>query len=59
MQVGGARVADWHGNIIVNTGDATSQDVHDLVRLVKKSLRERKGVALACEIIFVGSFFVD
>ena len=59
LQVGGARVADWHGNIIVNTGDATAQDVHDLVRLVQKIVRERKGVALACEIIFVGAFFVD
>lgn len=59
LQVGGARVADWHGNIIVNTGDATAQDVHDLVRLVQKIVRERKGIALVCEIIFVGAFFVD
>ncbi len=59
LQVGGARVADWHGNIIVNTGDATAQDVHDLVRLVQKIVGERKGIMLTCEIIFVGTFFQD
>lgn len=57
LQVGGARVADWHGNFIVNTGDATAQDVYDLTHLVQKIVREKTGVLLETEIIFAGAFF--
>ena len=59
VQIGGARVADWHGNIIVNAGGATAQDVYDLVRLVQKVVKEQKGILLDCEILFVGAFFSD
>lgn len=58
LQIGGAQVAPWHGNFIVNTGDASAQDIFDLVQLVRKIVREKKGILLECEIIFVGMFFV-
>ena len=58
LQIGGAQVAPWHGNFIVNTGDASAQDIFDLVQLVRKIVQEKKGILLECEIIFVGMFFV-
>ena len=59
LQIGGAQVAPWHGNFMVNVGDATAQDIFDLVQLVKKIVAEKTGVQLECEIIFVGAFFLD
>lgn len=50
--VGGAQVAPFHGNIIINTGAATASDIKDLVELVKREVREKKGFELEEEIIF-------
>ena len=58
LQIGGARVADWHGNFIVNAGDAQAQDIFDLVQLIKKTVEEKKKILLECEIIFLGKFYL-
>ncbi|MBQ0003960.1 MAG: UDP-N-acetylmuramate dehydrogenase [Treponema sp.] len=50
--VGGAQVAPFHGNIIINTGAASASDIKALVELVKKEVREKKGFELEEEIIF-------
>lgn len=50
--VGGAQVAPFHGNIIINTGAATASDIKALVELVKREVREKKGFELEEEIIF-------
>lgn len=52
LQVGGARVADWHGNFIINTGNATASDIKALVAQIKSVVKEKKGISLDCEIIF-------
>lgn len=51
LRVGGASISTVHGNFIVNQGDATPQDVLDLIELVKQKVKERSGVALAEEVI--------
>ena len=51
--VGGAQVAPWHGNFIINTGNATADDIKSLVALIQKKVRERTGFYLEPEIIFV------
>lgn len=56
LSVGGARVAQWHGNIIINEGSATALDIAELVSLVKKRVLERYKFELDCEIIFIGDF---
>ncbi len=56
LQVGGARVADWHGNIIVNTGTATAQDVRTLTEMIQERVYAYTGLKLECEIIFVGEW---
>lgn len=53
LQVGGAMVSEKHGNFIVNTGDATSQDVLHLVDQLRQKVRENAGVDLEPEVHFV------
>ena len=53
--VGGAQIAPWHGNFIINPEQkATAQDIKMLSDEVKKIVRKKTGVSLESEIIFVG-----
>lgn len=52
---GGAQVAPWHGNFIVNTGAATAADIRRLVSRVAREVYEQTGFRLECEIIFCGA----
>lgn len=53
-RVGGALVSPVHANFIVNTGDATASDIIALMRLVRASVRDRKGVELEPEALLFG-----
>ncbi|HAV14679.1 MAG TPA: UDP-N-acetylenolpyruvoylglucosamine reductase [Opitutae bacterium] len=54
MSVGAAEVSDVHGNFIVNTGGATSEDVIELVRRVRAAVYEQSGYILEPEVLLVG-----
>ena len=51
--VGGAQIAPWHGNFIINKEKATAQDIKTLVENTKKAVAEKTGFNLECEILFV------
>jgi UDP-N-acetylmuramate dehydrogenase len=51
--VGGAQVSPKHAGFIVNTGEATSQDVKDLIELIQKTVKDKTGYNLEREIIFL------
>lgn len=53
MKIGDAQIAPWHGNFIVNTGNATSQNIKELVEYIKADVYEKTGFNLECEIIFI------
>lgn len=53
---GGAKVSDTHGNFIVNEGGATAADIRALVERCKRVVRDRFGVALREEIVYLGEF---
>jgi UDP-N-acetylmuramate dehydrogenase len=53
---GGAMIAPWHGNFIVNAGGATADDVKRLVTLAEERALQTLGVRLEREVIFVGDF---
>ena len=53
FSVGGAQIAPWHGNFIINRGNAKAKDIKDLVELVQKKVFENTGFLLEPEIIFV------
>ncbi|MDE5581758.1 MAG: UDP-N-acetylmuramate dehydrogenase [Treponemataceae bacterium] len=52
-QIGGAQIAPFHANIIINTGGAKCSDVRALVELIKREAKSRFGFDLEEEIIFV------
>ena len=53
-KIGGAMISPKHANYIVNTGDATAEDVLRLMEMVKEKVREAKGIELEPEIKVVG-----
>jgi UDP-N-acetylmuramate dehydrogenase len=54
--VGGARVSPTHGNFIVNDGAATAAQIRELIERCKRAVRERFGVALREEIVYLGDW---
>ena len=53
MAVGGAVVSEKHANFIINTGEARSRDVLELIERVRERVHKATGVALALEIAVV------
>lgn len=53
--VGGAQISDKHANFILNKGNATAQDILDLIQIAKDTVKSQFGVTLECEVIIVGS----
>ena len=56
FQVGGARVSDKHCGFVVNVGNATAADVMDVICEVQHKVKERFGVELEPEVVFLGEF---
>jgi len=54
LRVGDAMVFEKHANIIVNAGHATARDVLALADEMKRRARERFGVTLEEEVMFLG-----
>lgn len=54
MSVGAAEVSAVHGNFIVNRGGATATDVIELVRRVRRAVKERSGYELEPEVLLLG-----
>jgi len=55
-QVGGAQVAPWHGNIIINRENARAEDLRLLVTNIQKQVFEKTGFLLETEVIFAGEW---
>lgn len=53
---GAARISDTHANFIVNEGGASAADIRALIERCKREVRERFGVALREEIVYLGEF---
>ena len=56
FQIGGARVSDKHCGFVINTGDALAADIMDVIREVQIRVKERFGVELEPEVVFLGDF---
>jgi UDP-N-acetylmuramate dehydrogenase len=53
---GGARVSLSHGNFIVNDGLATAHDIRLLIDRCRSTVKQRFGVDLREEIVYIGDF---
>jgi UDP-N-acetylmuramate dehydrogenase len=54
--IGGARVSPTHGNFIVNEGSATAREIRSLIEECRAAVRERFGVELREELVYLGDF---
>lgn len=53
VQIGGAQVAPWHGNFIINTGNASASEIKALCDKIKSDVKSKTGFDLEEEIIFI------
>jgi len=53
-KVGGAKILESHGNVIINTGNAKAADVVMLISMIKQKVRNKLGIQLQEEIQMVG-----
>jgi len=49
-RVGGAQVSDCHANFVLNTGNATADDIMALIRRMRQEVRLRFGIELELEV---------
>ena len=54
LRLGGACVSEKHGNFIINSGNASSIDVINLMEKVKSLVHEQRGVELQTEVQIIG-----
>ena len=54
FMVGGAKVSEKHGGFIVNSDNATAEDVKKLIEYIKFRVKDRYNVELETEIKEVG-----
>lgn len=53
-KIGGAMVSPEHANFVVNTGNATAEDIVILISYVKQQVRDQLGVQLEEEVRYLG-----
>ena len=51
--IGGAQVSEKHCGFVINTGNATSKDVKDLMDFIVKTVQDKYGVTLEKEVRFL------
>ncbi len=56
QRVGGASVYEYHANFIINTENASAQDVRDLASELKRRVHEEYGIILDEEVIYLPEF---
>jgi UDP-N-acetylmuramate dehydrogenase len=56
FQIGGAQVSPMHCGFVVNTADATADDVHKLIKYVQDVVYTKFGVKLDTEVKMLGEF---
>lgn len=50
FSIGGAKISEKHSGFIINTGNATSQDVKDLIKHIQNTVKCKFGVELHTEV---------
>jgi UDP-N-acetylmuramate dehydrogenase len=56
FQIGGAQTAPFHGNIVINTGNAAASDIRALMNEIASKVKEKTGFILEPEILFAGEW---
>lgn len=53
-RVGDAQISEKHANFIVNLGEAKASEIKTLIREVQKAVKQKYGVELETEVVFLG-----
>ncbi len=56
--IGRAMVSTKHSGFIINTGNATAEDVSNLIKLIKEKVYNKTGIMLECEIKTLGNISI-
>jgi UDP-N-acetylmuramate dehydrogenase len=56
FSIGGAQIAPFHGNFVINLGNASAKDIRALVDEVTARVKTATGFTLEPEILFVGEW---
>lgn len=54
--IGGAAVSEKHCGFVINKGNASASDIYEVITEVSEKVRDKFGVTLEPEIIFLGDF---
>lgn len=54
--IGGAQVSEKHAGFIINTGEASSRDIYELICYVRQEVLKKTGVMLEPEVRLLGEF---
>ena len=57
QRIGHAMISPIHANFIINLEGAKAQDIYDLMRLARDTVKEKFGILLEPEIEIVGDFY--
>jgi UDP-N-acetylmuramate dehydrogenase len=53
-RIGGVQISELHGNFLVNTGDATADDVREIIQMIQEEVYRQFEIRLVPEIEQVG-----
>lgn len=56
FSIGNARVSDQHANIVQNTGGATASEIRAVIEHMARAAREKLGLELEREVLYVGDW---
>ena len=54
LSIGGAQISNKHANFIINTGEASADDIERLIMHVKEAVKQNSGVTLVPEVKIIG-----
>ena len=54
VSVGDAYVSEKHAGFIINKGKATANDILELIEIIKKEVKEKKGIEIELEVLVLG-----
>ncbi|HEY3739826.1 MAG TPA: UDP-N-acetylmuramate dehydrogenase [Bryobacteraceae bacterium] len=58
MRIGGIHVADYHANLIYNSGGGTAAELCEVIRNCKRGVEDRFGLVLEEEVQYIGEGLV-
>ena len=54
VKINGAQISKLHANFIINLGSAKSNDIENLIELIKQKVKDKLSISLEEEVIFIG-----